>query len=421
MFFQGAILALDPLISFGVKKVAEILQEDDSPGTLSYGDFASLAHKLRRRELTGHAARDEIHQSADKSNVSLWNEFYRRILLKDLKCGVESSTINKVLKKISQAYPDAVEFIIPLFECQLAHDGNTDQHTKKVKGLKFLDVKLDGVRLLTVLDKEQGTVTQYTRNGKVNDSFPHITEALTELLKELPGSVVLDGEIVGASFQELMTQLNRKTSKNAANAKLALFDIIPLDDFKKGACATTQSIRHDMLVALAESGMLAKHAKDFVYVIPKVLVDLDTPEGQIVFKEFNKKAIEAGYEGIMVKDPDAPYLCKRSVGWLKIKPFIEVSLSVTGVEEGKPDGKYVGMLGALVCEGEDDGRIIKVNVGSGFTDKQRQEFWVNQSKLIGMIAEVCADALSKPQDGDVWSLRFPSFKGFRGFEPGEKI
>jgi DNA ligase-1 len=44
--------------------------------------------------------------------------------------------------------------------------------------------------------------------------------------------------------------------------------------------------------------------------------------------------VEAGYEGIMIKDPDSKYECKRSTAWLKQKPFIEVSLAVTGYEEG---------------------------------------------------------------------------------------
>jgi DNA ligase-1 len=120
----------------------------------------------------------------------------------------------------------------------------------------------------------------------------------------------------------------------------------------------------------------------------------------------------------MLKDPEAPYECKRSVAWLKLKPFIEVSLEVSDVEEGT--GKNVGRLGALVCEGTDDGKAIRVNVGSGFTDSDRDSFWSSRDKLPGQIVEVRADAVTQNQDG-TYSLRFPRFKGFRGFEPGEKI
>jgi hypothetical protein len=120
----------------------------------------------------------------------------------------------------------------------------------------------------------------------------------------------------------------------------------------------------------------------------------------------------------MIKDPEAGYECKRSVAWLKLKPFIEVSLEVKDVEEGT--GKNIGRLGALVCEGVDDGKSISVNVGSGFTDDNRIEFWGSRTLLPGNIVEVRADAVTQNQDG-TYSLRFPRFKGFRGFEVGEKL
>ena len=100
------------------------------------------------------------------------------------------------------------------------------------------------------------------------------------------------------------------------------------------------------------------------------------------------------------------------------KPFIEVSLEITDVEEGT--GKNVGRLGALVCSGVDDGKEIVVNVGSGFTDDDRIEFWNNRATLPGQIVEVRADAITQNQDG-TYSLRFPRFLRFRGFAAGEKI
>ena len=99
-------------------------------------------------------------------------------------------------------------------------------------------------------------------------------------------------------------------------------------------------------------------------------------------------------------------------------PFIEVSLEVVDVEEGT--GRNVGKLGALVARGVDDGRSIQVNVGSGLSDSDRIEFWRSRSDLIGQIIEVRADAVTQNQDG-TYSLRFPRFLRFRGFEVGEKI
>jgi DNA ligase-1 len=417
-FFKGCQLAYDILISFGVKKVPELGEDDGAPGTFTFQDFLKLADKLHKRELTGNAAKEAMNEAALNSDFDTWNEFFRRILLKDMRGGFSESTVNKILEKVGKSDLDAMNYIVPVFSCQLAKDGADEANAKKVSGKKMLDVKLDGVRLLTVIDKEERTVIQYTRNGKLNTNFPHITKSLEPLLDLLPVSMVLDGEVVAKSFQELMTMVNRTKNNDSSTAKLALFDIIPLTDFKAGKCKMKQKDRHTVLSGLM--GELQKHTAGTVYVIPKLSVDLNTPEGQKAFAEFNRDTVKAGYEGIMVKDPDSPYETKRTASWLKIKPFIEVSLTVVGFEEGT--GKNVGKLGAVIFEGEDDGRFIHVNVGGGFSDKDRDEIWTNRDNYMGFIGEVRADVLTQEQNStDVWSLRFPRFKGWRGTQPGEKL
>ena len=218
-----------------------------------------------------------------------------------------------------------------------------------------------------------------------------------------------------------MTQVNRRSDVDTSSAKLAVFDIVPLSAFRAGVCDIPQEMRHIILSNMETTGQFKEHTDGLVYAIPKVTVDLDTPEGQTTFAEFNRQAIEAGYEGIMVKDPEAPYELRRSFAWLKIKPFIEVTLKIIGFYEGEPGSKYVGMLGGLEMEGEDDGRPIRVNVGGGFSDKERKEIWDNQADWLGIMGEVRADALTLERGSTVYSLRFPRWKGRRGFVPGEKI
>jgi DNA ligase-1 len=337
-----------------------------------------------------------------------WNGWYRRILIKDLRCGTSEKTINKVVEKKYASYA------IPVFACQLAHD--SANHESKVAGKKLIEAKLDGVRVLTIV-RTDGRVDMFSRNGKELVNFPHVAEQISNIVKKTPPpyDVVLDGEIMSSSFQDLMTQVHRKSDVKANDAILNLFDFIPLEDFEKGIWERTQLIRSQMVQAWVNT-----HQADLPNVTALAFekVDLDTPEGQVRYKEINAKAIAGGYEGIMLKDPEAPYECKRSVAWLKLKPFIEVSLEVTDVEEGT--GKNVGRLGAFVCSGMDDGKLITVNCGSGFSDDNRVEFWNSRSDVIGNIVEVRADAITQNQDG-TYSLRFPRFKGFRGFEIGEKI
>ena len=408
-FFEGVRMALDKLYTFGVKQVPEIDSEWNGQG-LQWKQFVELATSLHKRELTGNAEQDAIRLASEVATADQWNGFYRRILIKDLRCGVSEKTVNNVAKKQNKE-----QYKVPVFECMLAHD--SAKHEKKIGGKVCLDKKLDGVRVLTVIDGAMGeTVSQFTRNGKALQNFTKITQFIRSKVLEMGNTrpMVLDGEIVSNSFQDWMKPVHRKDNVEADDAVLQLFDIIPLREFKQGKSVLNLRQRHRML----EEYCKMFEGFENIQVIPKTEVDLGTPEGQQQFKDFNKEAIDQGYEGIMIKNPTAKYECKRSTGWLKQKPFIEVSLEVKHVEEGT--GRNVGKLGAFVCEGLDDGRNIKVNVGSGFSDSDRDNFWNDRSTLIGNIVEVRADAITQNQDG-TYSLRFPRFKTFRGFEVGEKI
>jgi DNA ligase-1 len=411
-------MAYDALRTYGVKKVPLIEDEDDPlfSSSFTWEKFKDIAAKLETRELSGNAARDVLRAAADAASVRDWNGFYRRVLLKDLKCGCTDSTINKVLGKNGKA---AEPYLIPEFSCQLAKNG--DDHPKKMVGSKLIDIKLDGVRILSFLDKERNEVTHYTREGRVNTNFPHIAAMQAKLLPSLKCSMVLDGEMVSRSFQALMRQLNRGSGKaDTKDAKLALFDCLPMEDFLSGECKLTQTQRHEALVQFQP--LLDQHSNGTIYVVPKLAVDLSSDAGQVSFKEFNREAIEAGYEGVMIKDPNSTYRTKRTDSWLKIKPFITVDLEIIGFEPGKPESKFADTLGGLICRGTDQGKLIEVTVGGGYSEELRDQIWSNRGKLPGRIVEIKGDALTKSQGSeDVWSLRFPVFMQFRGWDPGEKI
>lgn len=407
-FFEGLRMSLDKLYTFGVKQVP--IKDEDSGQGLSWENFLELADALYRRRLTGHAARDAIQLAMGVATKEQWNDWYRRILIKDMRAGFGEKSVNTVAKKEKKT-----QYAVPVFECMLAHDGAN--HESKITGKKILQKKLDGVRCLTVVDYESRTVTMYTRNGKELVNFPHITDYLSTNLDNIARSYVIDGEIMSATFQDLMKQVHRKDNVQSSDAVLNVFDIIPLSEFKSGKGSMGQRrrlnfIKENFSKIFGDSGCIE--------IVSWIEVDLDTLVGEVEFKDFNKQMLDQGYEGVMIKDVDAPYECKRTVSWLKQKPFIEVSLAVVGVEEGT--GKNEGRLGAIICEGTDDGKFIRVNVGSGFTDDQRIEFWDAKDSLIGQIVEVRADAATRNQDSeDVWSLRFPRFLNFRGFKTGEKI
>jgi len=410
-FFEGVRMALDPLVTFGVKQVPEATVDGQG---LTWATFKELARKLIDRSLTGHAARDAIILCKDTATIDQWNMFYRRILIKDLRCGVSEKTVNKIAK-------DFPQYSVPIFTCPLAHD--SANHEKKMIGKKQVEVKLDGVRVITIIrgdtsHKQACKVEMFSRNGKQFHNFGHIISEIEEVVKEKqpPYDLVLDGEVMSANFQDLMKQVHRKDGKQSEDAVLHLFDMCPLSEFQKGMWDKPQSFRSQAVKAWVDQN---KDALEHVETLDWEDVDLDTQEGQERFVELNKAAVDGGYEGVMIKDPDAPYECKRTHSWLKAKPFIEVTLNVVAVEEGT--GRNEGRLGAVIVEGEDDGYTYHLNCGSGFTDSQRDQFWTERDNLIGSLIEIRADARTKSQDSDTYSLRFPRFKTFRGFEPGEKI
>ena len=405
-FFEGVKMALDPLVTFGVKQVPE--RNDVLTGQgLSWENFKTLADQLIARELTGHAARDAIELAMGVATTEQWNMFYRRILIKDLRCGVSEKTVNKIAKKFPQ-------YSIPTFTCALAHD--SANHEKKMVGKKQIEVKLDGVRVLAVC--KAGKVELFSRNGKQFHNFPHIIAEIEQVLAEKPApyDCVLDGEVMSKDFQDLMKQVHRKDGKAATDSVLHLFDFIPLKEFLQGGWDKPQTYRSNLVKYwVLENESVLKH----VQACEWEEVDLSTTEGQERFVELNKTAVDGGYEGVMIKDIDAPYECKRTHAWLKAKPFIEITLKVADVEEGT--GRNAGRLGAVIVEGEDDGYNYRLNCGSGFTDSQRDEYWTERASLIGQLVEIRADARTKSQDSDTYSLRFPRFKTFRGFVQGEKI
>ena len=395
-FFNGVGAALDGFRTFGVQKVPT--SKKDGTG-ITQTEFDDVLRRLEDRSLTGNEMRDVIQDLCNRSNMEQWNDWYRRILIKDLRCGVTHKTINKhsTMK-------------VPVFECMLADDSK--KHEKKMTGTVYVEPKLDGVRVITICDVDKDEVKMFSRNGKELNNFPKILEQFDSMLDQMSESMVFDGEVMSDDFQTLMREIHRKGGAKTDDAVLNLFDCLPLENFKMGEYEMTLAKRKQILDDFNFGPNISK--------VEYVMMDLDDDDGQKQFADYNKLCIDKGFEGIMVKPIAGSYECKRSSLWLKVKPFIEVSLTVTDTEEGT--GRNAGKLGALIVEGTDGGKFIKTNVGSGLSDTDREEFWKAKDKLIGQVIEVRADAITQNQNAtDEYSLRFPRFLRFRGFVPGEKM
>lgn len=404
--FLGFLKACyNPYVTFGVKQIPESVGISDAENP--WDEFNTLMVDLSQRKLTGHAARDAIQAMMERFDSEEWNKFLAPVLRRDMRAGISEKTINKICKK--------TDYEIPVFGCQLA---TNSEGRPEMKGTKRLEPKLDGVRmLLMVIPGDDGEVTTicFSRNGKQFDNFFHIEkqihENFTKLVRKAATSnlsmgFVMDGEVIGNSFQELMRQARRKTDVQADDSVYNVFDILPLASFREGHWNAQLHKR----IKILEDMRSVIDTMPNVELLPHIMVDLDTAAGRDQLERYAQDSVKQGFEGIMIKNVDAPYECKRNTFWMKWKPTITVDLTVVGIEEGT--GRNKGRLGALVCEGEDDGKFIQVNAGSGYSDADRDSYWADSNLIIGRTVEIMADAITQNQDGS-YSLRFPRFVRFR--------
>lgn len=405
-FLKLASDAYNPFVTFGLKQVPESVNIDGAENP--WGEFNSLLRQLSNRELTGNAAREAVESIMNRFDSVHWNELCRGVLRKDLRAGISDKTLNKVLGK--------TKYKVPTFSCQLA---TSCEDRPEMRGKKRIEPKLDGVRVLMVAERIwlnkhlTWIVTAYSRNGKVFDNFSHIEHEIIANAEFIANTVplrmhgfVLDGEVVGESFQSLMRQARRKEDADASDTVFHVFDIIPIDAFREGHWNMQL---HRRLELLNRMGAVINNMHH-VQLLDHITVDLDTAEGRDQYHRYAQDMVSAGYEGVMIKDLEAPYICKRSTFWLKYKPTLTVDLTVVDVEQGT--GRNENRLGALICSGVDHGRNITVNVGSGFSDEERDSFWTLQSEIIGRTVEILCDSITRNQDGD-YSLRFPRFLRWR--------
>ena len=402
-FLNLAKSCYNPYVTFGIKQIPK------TDGIISaanpWAEFTDLLTKLATRKLTGHAARDAVADISTRFDSNEWNTFLAPVLRRDLRAGISDKTINKVCKK--------TKYEVPIFGCQLA---TNSENRPEMKGIKRLEPKLDGVRVLMYVNPWATSigVTCFSRNGKVFENFGHIEKAIIDEYKSivnvhgrtLAEGFILDGEVIGNTFQELMRQARRKDNVQATDSVFNIFDIIPIAEFRSGLWKMPLSKRIEIL----EKMRPVIDNISCVELLPHIMVDLDTAAGSDQLQRYAKDMVNAGFEGIMIKDVTTPYECKRSTAWMKWKPTITVDLLVIDLEEGT--GRNEDRLGALVCKGIDDGKEITVNVGSGFSDADRISYWNNGREVIGRTAEIMCDVITQNQDG-TYSLRFPRFIRFR--------
>lgn len=313
--------------------------------------------------------------------------FVASVITKLLKLGVDVKTANKV-------YGDN---FVSVHEVQ--QGSPRDKLRLKDGEIFYLTRKLNGVRG-TYVDGEL-----LSRQGIPFTGLDHIITELKSIEHQANQKIVFDGELIRKNTDSLSDNSNFTLGTGIINAddgdktciEFVLFDMLPLDEFWCGESANKYFTRRSILDDLPKY-----YSLEHVRVVPVLYKGSEYDR----IDQCLEYADSQGWEGLML-NKDVPYYCKRHTGLVKIKTFKFSDLKIVGYEEGS--GKYTGVLGAVIVEYKGN----KVNVGSGFTDEQRIEYWAGRDWLIGKIAEIKYKEETKSKDTGLKSLQFPIFQKLR--------
>lgn len=377
----------DPFRKYGISE--KILEKYMELTDESYLTCENLFVFLDR--IASENSSDKVkNELAARVKFLRYQDVVKGIILKDLKIGLSSTTINKVWKNL-----------IPKFEVQLAKkysDVTLDENE-----LIFITEKFDGIRCVAI--RTENDVRFYTRQGK---EIFGLNEIKNELMELCHYNIVFDGELLSENPDGLDSgDLYRKTTK-IVNSKLEdkkgvifnVFDAIPLDEFKNGKSKDKYETRRKFLETIL-------FEQKMVQLVPLLFSGCDH---SVIPKLLSEIEIR-GKEGLMINRNEV-YECKRTKSLLKVKTMNTCDLEVIGYKQGT--GRNKGKLGALVV----DYKGNSVDVGSGFSDDEREKYWSIKESIIGRVVEVQYFEESRNEQG-MLSLRFPVFKELR--EIGKEV
>ena len=289
-----------------------------------------------------------------------------------------------------------------------------------------LETKFDGARVQVHWDGDD--VSLYSRNMEdVTDALPELVEFVEE---HVDAPVILDGEAVAVDddgsplpFQEILKRFRRKHDveqmRDEIRVELNAFDCLHAHD--EDLLDEPFRERHERL----------RDVVDDDSAVSEILVTDDADE----IAAFEERALEAGHEGIMLKDPDAAYTPgDRGKHWLKRKPNVEtLDLVVTGAEWG--EGRRASFLGTFVLSARDEetGEFATIGkVATGITDEEladltdllephvRSENGQEVDLEPAVVFEVGYEEIqTSPTYESGYALRFPRFVTVRENKPPE--
>lgn len=371
--------AYNPDITYWIKKTPVITHNS---GTMELSMAINIVlDRIATREVTGNAAVN-LYQSILCSLSENDAEVLRRVVTRDLRCGVNTPTINKIWQGL-----------VPIYELMLAQSD-----PKNIKFPCYVQNKFDGLRCLVTRTQNDEIILR-TRNGNQITSLGVMVDSLKKCIAL---GETWDGELVcyrdGVALSRKVSNgiLNKAIRGTISPAEAALVTFQCWDIIDQSQTITY----HDRLEVMYSRFVGKPNTKMFP-IKTETVKSLDEVEALF------EKALGDGEEGVIAKNMSSVWQPKRTFDIVKFKAEETADLLIVGWEEGT--GKNVGRTGALVCESSDG--LVRVNVGTGYSDEQRNEFMLN--KPIDCIAEIQYNARISKKGGGVDSLYLPRFVKIR--------
>ena len=365
----------DPDIRTGIEKVSWNKTEPGDPSKCSITKLGELIDFIE--DNTGKL----IYISEVKAYLSLCKneeeeEFLFWLATRDIQIGINTIGVQNTLG------------ILNVFNIMLGSSMNEApiDFSQEV----VLSQKLDGHNITAFKKGEE--VYFRTRNGRIKTGL----DQLAEEYRTLPdgvyfGEAMYEEEIQDRGERYRLTTSELNTDKYDKKITHYLFDYLPWKVWEE---KDPNWKYYQAINWLQKVDGKVPHIK----MVPIVF------RGRIAFdkvKEELQKALDKGWEGLMLRYSNSPYEWKRSKNLIKLKKFYTMDLKIVGYQEYKKSG----MLGTWIVEYKGN----QVKVGTGFTEKQRIQFWKTKDLHIGRIVEVqYMEETTNKVDGKK-SLRFPVF------------
>ena len=182
--------------------------------------------------------------------------------------------------------------------------------------------------------------------------------------------------------------------------EFVIFDMFPKETIVGDKTVENYSIRKQRLLDVKK--IIEQTGVQNLKIVEMVYEGTDASE----IDKWLDRAVDFGWEGLML-NKDTPYEFKRTTNLIKIKKFHTCDLRIIGYEEGQ--GRNVGVLGAFVV----DYKGNRLEIGSGFSDEERRDFWNKRDEMIGKIMQIKYKDVSRNSKTGLESLQFATFECIR--------